>query len=430
MTSTVQPSDQHYDAALASLKKSLAQFAGCSDEEKARLTDETAQLIEMQQKLETGRVDIVVFGEISTGKSALINALVGKEIAPVSVRGGHTRRVGSVSWDDLGYAIPGFASSGVVLSDTPGINEVDGEQRARLAQEASQRADLILFVTDSDLNNREFEAIAELAQGNKPMILVVNKCDLYSPEQRRRVLEVLRDERLPQLISPEDIVETAADPMEREYIIESADGSERTEMRKPRPRIDELKERILAILEREGKALLALNGALFAADASDKLAALKIRLRNETANRVIWSYASIKAVAVALNPIPVIDIAGGAASDVTMIMHLAKIYGIEMTREKALDLIKSIIKSAGGMVAIEAATHLAATIFKGLTLGVGTVVTALPQGAVGGYGSYIVGKAAKFYFEQGGYWGEEPSKRRIEARSWTSSKSRFRNAFD
>lgn len=414
MTAATTHSDQHYEAALISLQKSLAQLEGCSEAEREALIKEGEQLLEMQQKLESGRVDIVVFGEISTGKSALINALVGQPVAPVSVRGGSTTDVSRWSWDGSGYTVPGYGSSQIVIIDTPGINEVDGQQRAELARETTQRADLILFVTDSDLNSREFEALAELAQSNKPMLLVFNKADLYTPEQRARLLQVLRDERLPHMIGPEDIVEAAADPMEREYIIESADGSERREIRKPQPRIADLKQRILTILDKEGKALLALNAALFASDTSDKVAATKIFLRDQHATSTIWTYATIKAVAVALNPIPVADVLGGTASDVTMIVHLAKIYNIELTRERARDLIKSILKAAGGMIAIEAATHAAASLFKGLTLGMGTVVTALPQGAVGGYGSYIVGQAAKYYFEHGASWGEDGPKKVVQ----------------
>jgi GTPase SAR1 family protein len=92
---------------------------------------------------------------------------------------------------------------------------------------------LILFVTDADLNAREFEALAALAAANKPMILVFNKKDLYTPAQRDRIMEVLRQERLPHVIGKDDIIMTSADPLEREVIFENADGSTRTEWRKP-----------------------------------------------------------------------------------------------------------------------------------------------------------------------------------------------------
>ena len=77
--------------------------------------------------------------------------------------------------------------SQVVLLDTPGINEVDGAQRAAMAREAASRADLILFVTDSDLNQTEYSALAELAASHKPIILVFNKIDNYTAAQRAQL---------------------------------------------------------------------------------------------------------------------------------------------------------------------------------------------------------------------------------------------------
>ena len=93
-------------------------FSGCSEEERATLQRDLEQLHDMVEKLEVGRVEIVVFGEISTGKSALINALVGDAVAQVNVRGGWTKDVWHVPWSGAGYCIPGMASSEVVLIDT------------------------------------------------------------------------------------------------------------------------------------------------------------------------------------------------------------------------------------------------------------------------------------------------------------------------
>src|SRR5687768_2350296 len=150
----------------------------------------------MHEKLVAGRVEIVIFGEISTGKSALINALVGRDIASVDVRGGWTKEVWHVAWEGTGYTLPGLGQSALVLIDTPGINEVGGSARGEMAREAAQRADLILFVTDSDLNETEHTSLIELAAFHKPLIVVLNKADLYSREQRERLLDVLRNERL------------------------------------------------------------------------------------------------------------------------------------------------------------------------------------------------------------------------------------------
>ena len=192
MNSTTVQDDANYQRALDALEYTLDKLRRCSDREKQVLKNDLAQLREMHGKLMTGRVEIVVFGEISTGKSALINALVGKKVTEVDVQGGWTKEVWQVGWDAAGYRIPGLSNSEVLLVDTPGLNEVGGQQRGEMAQQTADRADLILFVTDSDLNETEFVALSTLAQVNKPLIVAFNKIDLYSPEQRERLLEVLR----------------------------------------------------------------------------------------------------------------------------------------------------------------------------------------------------------------------------------------------
>src|SRR5438477_138462 len=153
----------------------------------------------------------------------------------VDVRGGWTREVWHVAWDGTGYALPGLGESQVVLVDTPGINEVGGGTRGEMAREAAQRSDLVLFVTDSDLNETEHTALVELAAFHKPLIVVLNKVDLYTHEQRDRLLSVIRHERLDGIVPSEHVVTAAADPREREYVIQAVDGSERNEWRTPPP---------------------------------------------------------------------------------------------------------------------------------------------------------------------------------------------------
>jgi hypothetical protein len=60
------------------------------------------------------------------------------------------------------------------------------------------------------------------------------------------------------------------------------------------------------------------------------------------------------------------------------------------------------------------------SLLKGVTFGKSTLLTAVPQGLAGGFGSYIVGQAAQYYFEHGGTWGGENPKaiaRRILAKT-------------
>ena len=117
---------------MRAVESTLAQLKGCPDAERERLQNDIDQLKEMYEKVTTGRVEIVIFGEISTGKSALINALIGKAVAEVDVQGGWTKQVWGTTWEGSGHRLHGLESSEVVLIDTPGINEVGGCRSGRI----------------------------------------------------------------------------------------------------------------------------------------------------------------------------------------------------------------------------------------------------------------------------------------------------------
>ena len=402
--------DERYIEALASVENTIAKLQRCSTAEKARLHKDFRELAEMVSKLRRGHLEIVVFGEISTGKSALINALVGDAVAEVDVRGGWTQETWHVPWKGSGYAIPGFAESTVVLIDTPGLNEVGGVQRGNMASDAARKADLILFVTDSDLNETEHSALVSLAALHKTILLVLNKVDLYTKEQQARLVEILQKERTVDLVPADRIISASADPREKEFLIESADGSIREMWRKPAPDVANLKASILELLSKDGLALIALNAALYSADKSDRIASMRIELRRKQASQTVWSYAALKSIAVAANSVPIVDSVCGVTIDATMVVTLAHIYGLEMSWLHARKLVVSILKAAGMALLAETSVNVASWIFKALTVGFGTIVTAVPQGAAAGYGSYIVGQAATFYFEHGASWGGESPK--------------------
>lgn len=408
---TDQPNADVQDA-LAGVERSIAQIEGCSPEERDALIAELRELHDLADKLRNQRVEVAVFGEISTGKSALINALAGEEVAGVSVRGGWTREVWRLGWDAPKPNTEGFEASQLVLVDTPGLNEVEGQDRADMARDAAERADLVLLVCDSDLNETEYSALETLAALHKPVLLVVNKTDLYSPQELSDLRASLTGPRVTKLVGGEEnVVFAAADPREVEYLIEGPDGQERSEYREPEPDVDAVRNRVLELLVDAGKELVALNAAMYAADRSDRVAALRVRMRSNRADGVVWSYAGAKALAVALNPWPAADVAGGVAVDATMVATLASVYGIDITTDNARELVTAIFKAAGWLMASEVIVSGLSSVVKGLSFGTSTAITAIPQGAAAGYGSWLVGQAARGYFEQGASWGEGGPKR-------------------
>ncbi|PVV15596.1 MAG: hypothetical protein B6D72_02035, partial [gamma proteobacterium symbiont of Ctena orbiculata] len=101
------------------------------------LKDDFTQVEAMLDKLEHGHLHIAVFGRVSVGKSALLNALLGEVRFAVSALHGETRHSEMASWQEV-------EAGGVYLIDTPGINEVSGEERERMAEDVAGRADLVL----------------------------------------------------------------------------------------------------------------------------------------------------------------------------------------------------------------------------------------------------------------------------------------------
>ena len=396
--------DTHLDQARDSLAL-LLQDNRLPPEARTELADDFRQVQAMLDKLEHGHIHIAVLGRVSVGKSSVLNALIGERRFSTSALHGETRRNEMAHWDEQ-------ESGSLFLIDTPGINEIDGDARERMAHEVSQRSDLVLFVIDGDMTDSEYSALQGLAREHRPLLLVLNKCDRYTAAQRRQLHDSLLA-RLEKIIIPRNLVEFSADPVPRIYIEVDADGRETESERSVPPDVGALKERIWEILEAEGKTLAALNASLFAGDLSDKVGARVLEVRRQLGEKVIRSYSLFKGVAVAINPVPVADLAAAVGVDVSLIAHLSEVYGMPMTRSQSGTLIKTI---SGQLLLLMGATwmvHLVSSFLKAGSAGLSTVLTAGAQGAVAYYSTYVVGRASEQYLAAGCSWGEDGPKQVI-----------------
>src|SRR4051794_2181916 len=274
-------------------------------EEERVLSVELRQLRELSKKLDENTVEIAAFGMVSRGKSSVLNALLGRDVFRTGTTHGTTVARSSERWEQVTAESPGLGGAKLILVDTPGIDEVGGEVREALARDVARHADLILFVVSSDMQRVEIEALSQLREAQKPIILVFNQIDRYPDADRDQIYATLKDQRVRDLIRPEDVVMTAAKPDPFKVKIQLPDGSSTVQWERPAPLIEPLKLRILDVLEREGKALVALNTLLMAGDLHEEIVAHKLRIREDAANRLIWNFAIAKGAAVGLNPIPV-----------------------------------------------------------------------------------------------------------------------------
>ncbi len=121
------------------------------------------------------RVQIALFGRRNAGKSSLLNALAGQELAIVSETRGTTT-------DPVRKSMELLPLGPVTLIDTPGLDDEGtlGELRIKKAREVLRKTDLALLVRDAaEAETEDDRAILdEIRARGIPYFIVLNKADL------------------------------------------------------------------------------------------------------------------------------------------------------------------------------------------------------------------------------------------------------------
>lgn len=419
----------NYRKAQSSLR-SLIGNIDLTAEEQTGLESQIDRLSLMLDKLEQSVVQIAAFGMVGRGKSSVLNALVGRDIFPTGALHGVTRTIDTANWKltpeqiaDTSQKLQRLTITSqqgeIQLLDTPGIDEVNGEAREALACDLAQRVDLILFIVSGDVTQVEYRALSKLREAGKPMLLVFNKIDQYPEADRIAIYNKIKEERVRELISPDEIIMVAASPIEAQGFKDKM-GKLKVQRVRGKAQVDALKLKILDLLDNEGKSLLALNSMLFADGVNEQILQRKLAIRDRAANELINKGMMVKAMTIALNPVTAIDLFSGAIIDVGIILSLSRLYGINMTQSGAVGLLKNIALGMGGISASELVASLGLSSVKGL-LGLTIPATgglslapylsvAIAQGGVAGVSSYAIGQVTKTYLANGASWGEQSPK--------------------
>jgi small GTP-binding protein len=395
-TGTNDGSD-HLELARESLRE-LISDARLPDGVRESLAHDYEAVEGMLDKLEHGHLHLAVFGRVSTGKSSLLNALIGEDAFSVSPLHGETRHASMQAWSEV-------EAGGVFLIDTPGLDEAGGEDREAMAREVAGRSDLVIFVLDSDITDTELHALRTLLAQGRPVLVALNKSDLFTTDEKAALLESIRD-KTAGIVEPAHILAVAAQPRPQ-VVVEIDEGGNETEIERERePDVGKLRLRLWDILDAEGKTLAALNASLFAADLSDQVGRRILAARREIGEKLVRTYCVGKGIAVAFNPVPVADLFAAAFIDVGMVVHLSRVYDLPLSQKEAGSLVKVIVAESAALMGTVWALHFVSSALKVGTAGLSTIVTAGAQGAIAYYSTYVVGQVASKYLGQGKSWGE------------------------
>ena len=345
----------------------------------------------MAAELERGDLVIVLFGVGSAGKTSLIRALLQELVGQVGAAMGST-----VQSQRYRLRLKGL-QRGVWLVDTPGILEAGaaGLEREILAREQASKADLLLLVVDGDLRAAELEVFDALASLGKRLMLVLNKCDLRGEQEEARLLQLLR-QRSRGRVAAEDVVAASAAPQS----VPMPGGRPL----QPAPEVEPLLRRIAVVLHADGEELIADNLLLQCRRLSQASRSLLARQRRSDSEAIVDRHMWIGAGVLAVTPLPGLDLLGAAAVNAQMVVEIARVYGISLSRKSAQDLAVSVGRTMAGLGLVKGGVGLLATA---LSLNVpALVVSRALQAVSAAWLTRIAGLSFITYFERDQEWGD------------------------
>lgn len=335
-----------------------------------------AELQELASRQRAGSVHLCFFGEVSTGKSSLIKALVPDADVVIDALGGSTIDIRHYRWRNE-------EGSQILLTDVPGTGGLeDGLEEA--AEEEARRAQVVIFVCEGDLTRAEKRAVKWLLALGKPLVLVMNKSDRYDAQEQAALMQRLLDHLsgLGGAIAKDRVVAVSAGG-QVDVIERKADGSEETVRRERPADIGVLVVAINRMLGEDAGELDARRDRAVFRLAAEKLAEAEQSYREQRSEQIIRA-STRKAVVGALAAVsPGTDVIIQGYIGTTMTQTLCKLYGAaprDLDVEEFLSLSQSRAGKALPLTLAVAGNGLKA--FPGLGTVAGGLVHAVAYGLI------------------------------------------------
>jgi small GTP-binding protein len=250
---------------------------------------------------------LAIVGPVNSGKSTLVNLLLGGRVSPVTAVPGTTKEV-------VAQRLGPF-----IIMDTPGFGEVGGVERGDMALEALRASDVavLLFDAAAGLRKEDFNLYQRLRSEKRPIVVALNKIDLIEKDLKL----VLNDAQAKLGVSVVPISAKKGTNVASVLL----------------PRLIDIRPGLAVALGRELPFY-----------------------RRKMARSVIRN-SSLLNLLIGMEPIPLLDIPLLLASQVRLTLRIATIYGESMGPGRARELITTI----GGGVLLRYATQQAVKFLPG-----------------------------------------------------------------
>ena len=353
--------------------------------EKFNLNNEIISLNQQLFRLNEKQLRIGIYGKAGVGKSSILNLILEKNVFKTGVINGTTKNIEREEWNFKHQSL-----RTIELIDAPGFDFCDIKDPENIFMQINS-SELILFTIAGDINRNEVSQINSFIKNGKKIILVFNKIDMWKGHDLKEILKNIRL-KLPQYIKIPIIINSK----------------------------NNIRNQLSELINNYGESLLTLNSLQLADKLFLKIKEQRLKKRQREAQSIIGKFATIKASGVALNPLILLDIAGGFALDTALVSELSKVYGLNLKGESVRKIIKKIsinnIFLGATQVGINTSFNLLRKVFlatapftNGLSLlPYGPI--AIVQAAISVRSTKIVGKlAAKEIFRKSSGYLLDPS---------------------
>ena len=275
--------------------------------EKCNLNNEIISLNQQLFRLNEKQLRIGIYGKAGVGKSSILNLLLEKNVFKTGIINGTTKNIEREEWNFKHQSL-----RTIELIDAPGFDFCDIKDPENIFSQINS-SELILFTIAGDINRKEVSQINSFIKNGKKIILVFNKIDMWKGHDLKEILKNIRL-KLPQYIKIPIIINSK----------------------------NNIRNQLSELINNYGENLLTLNSLQLADKLFLKIKEQRLKKRQREAQSIIGKFATIKASGVALNPLILLDIAGGFALDTALVSELSKVYGLNIKGESARKIIKKI----------------------------------------------------------------------------------------
>ena len=275
--------------------------------EKSNLNKEIIFFNQQLLRLKEKQLRIGIYGKAGVGKSSILNFLLNKNEFKTNIINGTTRKIEGREW-----SIKNQSLKTIELIDSPGFDICDIKNPENIFSQINN-LDLILFTIAGDINRTEVSQINSFVKNGKKIILILNKIDIWKGHDLKIILKNIRL-KLPEQINIPIILNSK----------------------------NNIKNQLTELIDKYGESFLTFNSLQLADKLFLKIKEQRLKRRQREAQSIIGKFATIKASGVALNPLILLDIAGGFVLDTALVSELSKVYGLNLKGKSAQKIIKKI----------------------------------------------------------------------------------------